>query len=256
LQATLLALVELQKVELAVRELEAQRVQGPERLAALEAEFQAKEAEVGTAKHRYEHLRLERAQRELDLKVLEEKRAKFQAQLMGVRTSKEYSAALREIDLAKAEVSRIEDDILTADEEMGALEKDVPEAEARIAEERERYESTRAALDAELAVLDSNLAEAQERRADLAQRLPPDVVETFSRVANARGGVAVVRITEPVCSACNVRLRVQTFTLVRRGESLITCDSCRRFLYFEDQPAPVEASAPVNAADAGRTAGA
>ena len=256
MQATLLALVELQKVELAVREIEAQRVQGPERLAALEAEFQAKEAEVGVAKHRYDQLRLERSQRELDLKVLEEKRAKFQAQLMGVRTSKEYSAALREIDLSKAEIGRIEDEILAADEEMAALEKDVPEAEARIAEERERYESTRAALDAELAVLDTRLAEAKGRQRELGQKLPPEVVETFTRVANARGGIAVVRIVEAICSACNVRMRVQTFTQVRRGDQLLTCDSCRRFLYYEEPAAAVETTAPVNAADAGRTAGA
>jgi predicted nucleic acid-binding Zn-ribbon protein len=254
-QATLVALVELQKVQLALREIEAQREQGPERLASLEAEFRAKEAEVGAAKHRYEQLRLEKAQFELDLKSLEEKRAKYQAQLMDVRTSKEYSAALREIDLTKAEISRSEDEVLARDEEMTALEKDVPEAEARIAEERAIYESTRAAVEAELAVVDQRLAEIQARRRVLGEKVPADIVANFDRVAHARGGLAVVKIVEPVCSACNVRLRIQMYTQIRRGETLITCDSCKRYLYFEEaQPAVVETSAGAN--DAGRTAGA
>ena len=46
------------------------------------------------------------------LKSLEGRLVKFQAQLMEVRSSKEYSAALKEIDSVKVEISRLEDDVL------------------------------------------------------------------------------------------------------------------------------------------------
>jgi len=233
-QSVLLALIELQKLEGSLREMEAERMRGPDRLSTLEEAFRAAEAEVGAAKHRYEQLKLERAHGELDLKTLEAKLTKFQGQLMGVRSSKEYSAALKEIDSVKSEISRLEDEVLAKMEEMTALEKDVPEAEARIAEERARYEATRASLEQELASLDSRLADLDARRRQIAKAIPEEVLEAFNRVTRARGGIAVVRTTEAVCPACNVRIRMQVFAQIRRGESLVVCDSCRRFLYYEE----------------------
>jgi len=234
LRAVLLALIELQKLESVMRELGAERSRGPERLASLEEAFRAAESDVGAAKHRFEHLKVERSQGELDLKSLEAKKDKFQAQLMGVRTSKEYSAVLKEIDAVKSEISRLEDALLAKLEEMSGLEKDVPEAEARIAEESERYHATRKGLEEELGQVDARYGALEARRREVEKVIPPEILEAFSRVSAVRGGLAVVRATEAVCPACNVRLRPQAFAQMRRGEHLIACDSCRRFLYYEE----------------------
>ena len=45
-----------------------------------------------------------------------------------------------------------------------------------------------------------------------------------------------------LCTICHVRLRPQVFNEVRKNESIIQCDSCRRILYFVDNP---EAPVPV-----------
>jgi predicted nucleic acid-binding Zn-ribbon protein len=252
LRSVLKALVELQRIEIGLREVQTEKERGPGRLAELEENFRAAEAEVGAAKHRHEQLKVERSQGELELKALEEKLAKYQAQLMEVRTSKEYSAVLKEIDSAKTEISRLEDDLLAKIEEMSGLEKDVPEAEARIAEEKGRYDTTRSALEKELADVDERLATFRARREEIEKEIPPEVVDNFCRVADARGGVAVVRVKEPTCPACNVRIRMQVFAEIRRGESLVTCDTCRRFLYYEenDESAGLSMNASTDAPDA------
>ena len=34
------------------------------------------------------------------------------------------------------------------------------------------------------------------------------------------------------CSVCHVRMRPQVYNEVRRGDTLIQCESCQRILYF------------------------
>lgn len=258
MQQVLHALVELQQIEASLRELEAEKERGPERLLALEDTFLAAESEVGAAKHRHEQLKLDHAAAELELQSLEVKLAKFQGQLMEVRSNKEYSAVLKEIDVVKSDISRLETDVLTKMEEMTTLSKDVPEAEARIAEESARYNETRAQLESELASVEQRLAEIRDRRDETARVVPTEVLEAFNRVTRARGGLAVVRVTESVCPACNVRIRMKMFSEIRRGETLVTCDSCRRFLYFEG-PIGEEAAevrpAPADVPDAAAPSG-
>jgi predicted nucleic acid-binding Zn-ribbon protein len=36
--------------------------------------------------------------------------------------------------------------------------------------------------------------------------------------------------------ACRMTIRPQVFSDIRRGESLITCESCGRILYFKREP--------------------
>jgi predicted nucleic acid-binding Zn-ribbon protein len=55
--------------------------------------------------------------------------------------------------------------------------------------------------------------------------------------------VAVAEARDGLCTICHVRLRPQVFNEVRKNESIIQCDSCRRILYFVGNS---EASAPVS----------
>ena len=39
------------------------------------------------------------------------------------------------------------------------------------------------------------------------------------------------------CMACRMTIRPQVFSDIRRGNSIITCESCGRILYFKREPA-------------------
>ena len=65
----------------------------------------------------------------------------------------------------------------------------------------------------------------------------------FETTAKGRKGVAVAEAKDGLCTICHVRLRPQVFNEVRKNESIIQCDSCRRILYFAGN---TEASAPVS----------
>ena len=236
---------ELQQIGLALRTLEIERQQGPIRLESLEQAYGETSATVGAAKHRHEALRQECAALETELKDLQVKLGKFQTQLMEVKNSREYSAVLKEIDTAKAEISKRDEDLLTRMQEMETLSKDVPEAEANLAVETKRFEAEKAAVQVEMAAFDKRREQLEAEKKRIEVGLPRDVIAAFYRIAEARQGVAMVGIREAICSACNVRLRPQAFSEVRRGETLVSCDSCRRFLYYD-----VEGGSPQPSGDA------
>ena len=39
------------------------------------------------------------------------------------------------------------------------------------------------------------------------------------------------------CAACNYRVRPQTVVEIRNGSGLVQCDSCKRILFLEAEPA-------------------
>ena len=104
-----------------------------------------------------------------------------------------------------------------------------------------------------LADAEARLAELEAQRELLKVGIPRDFIARFDTIFNARGGVAVARIVSNACGACHVRLRPQIINLVRRGEDLSFCESCRRILYFADsegEPGGAGAPAPGAPADA------
>jgi hypothetical protein len=55
--------------------------------------------------------------------------------------------------------------------------------------------------------------------------------------------VAVAEARNGLCTICHVRLRPQVFNEIRRNETIIQCDSCRRILYFAGE-SDTQPSAP------------
>jgi predicted nucleic acid-binding Zn-ribbon protein len=238
LDEKILRLKELQRITLALRAIDLERQQGPARLAALEESFEEVSASVGAVKHRHDALRAECATLEHELKDLHQKLAKFQAALMEVKNNKEYSAVLKEIDTAKVDISKHDEGLLARMQEMETLQADLPEVEAKLAVEIEAFDKERAAIASAMKDLEDRSRQLLAERQVVEKALPRDILSTFHRVAEARQGVSMARVVDSVCTACNVRLRPQMYNEVRRGDTLLTCDSCRRFLYYEPPAEP------------------
>ena len=229
----ILRLKELQRITLALRAIDLERQQGPARLAALEEAFSETSATVGAVKHRHDALREEVGTLESELKEIQQKLVKFQAQLMEVKNSREYSAVLKEIDAAKVDITKHDEALLARMQEIETLQADLPEVEAKLAVEISAFDKERGEIEASMQSLEDRSRRLVTERTEVEKVLPRDILATFNRVAQARQGVSMARVVDAVCTACNVRLRPQVYNEVRRGDTLLTCDSCRRFLYYE-----------------------
>ena len=227
-------LVRLQKIAFSIFELDQRRKAGPARLQELEDLFQRTVEDIGAARLRYETLESERRQLESSIEELDIKLEKYQQQLMSVTNAREYSAALNEIDAAKTSRERAEVGIEVRSTEELELADAVTEADSRIAEARATTDTEKETILAELSEVHARLEQLIHEQSEVETVLEDDLVHQFKRVFSARGGVAMASIDNGACSACHLRLRPQVVNEVRRGENLVPCDSCRRFLFVEE----------------------
>jgi uncharacterized protein len=198
------------------------------RLAAERARLEALRAALdASAKARRAH--------EAAVQDLETKRSKYKGQLMDVKTNKEYTAILHEIEAVEREIRGREDQTIEEMEKADGLAQDVKREEAAFKLVEQAARAERATLDEREARLKDEASRAHSEREQAAGAVPEDVRARYERVAKLRGtGVAEAR--DGICQTCHVKLRVQVWVELRKQESLIECDSCSRILYYEPPP--------------------
>ena len=128
--------------------------------------------------------------------------------------------------------------MLEADELNAGVKKS--ETELKAAEKETTAE--RGQLDAEVSALQTEIHKATAEREKVVAGIDRHVLSIFETTAKGRKGVAVAEAKDGLCTICHVRLRPQVFNEVRKNESIIQCDSCRRILYFAgstEAPTPV-----------------
>lgn len=234
-------LIELQDLELTADRVRRRIADLPNALAAIDERLDGQRAAVAAVRERLAANAAARREIEKDLATVQSRLAKYKDQLMEVKTNKEYQAMQTEIAVAEEQVRGHEDrllermmetEALTAD--LKAAQEGLKAAEADAAREKQDLERERAALEEEL-----QRTEAAHEK--VAAMLSPPALSLFQHVAQHRKGVAVSEARDGHCTQCHVRLRPQVFNDVRRNDSIIQCESCRRILYYV--PAAASAAA-------------
>ena len=54
----------------------------------------------------------------------------------------------------------------------------------------------------------------------------------YERARRARKGVGVAEAVEGRCSACHMAMRPQFSQELKRGDQIMSCESCNRILYY------------------------
>lgn len=229
-------LVQLQRAETRLKELQAGLDDVPRQRAVQEEALVAERGRLDAARAELEQSQRTRRQKEGELQALEARRDKYKGQLREVKTNKEYSAMLHEIEGVEREIRAVEDAILVELERAEGLEAAVRNEQADFRQAEERHKAELARLAGQQRQLEEQRAVAQAERDGVAAGLPGEMVERFQRVAKVRG-TAVAEARDGLCLQCHVQLRPQLFMEVKRNEELIQCPSCSRVLFYEP-PAP------------------
>jgi predicted nucleic acid-binding Zn-ribbon protein len=229
-------LVRLQGAESDLRRVEAELLEVPQKRAEMEAALAGERGRLDQGREAQAQSQKARRQHEADLQDLEAKRSRYKGQLMEVKTNKEYTAMLHEIEGVEREIRGREDQILAEMEKSEGLaaEVKVEEEAFKVAEGRSR-ESGRA-FDERARVLEAERTRLAAERDAVAATVPADVLELFQRVAKLRG-VAVAEARDGMCQVCHVKLRLQMYAEIKRNEEIQQCPACNRILYYATPPA-------------------
>ena len=227
------ALIHLQEYDSRLGRLEAEASRLPKRIEAIQASVTEARAAVDGIKVKVDSARKNLRVKEKDLDVVAAKRSKADAHLWEVKTNKEYSAVLVEIENIKQEKARTEEEILALMEMQERLAAEIREAEARLKTREEQGRQDEASVRQQLAAVEAELAGVRGERATLAREVLPGILADYERILKARGGLAIVPVTTGVCGGCRVSIRPQAIQELR-GATLMRCESCGRYLYWSE----------------------
>ena len=226
-------LINLQAIDTRIAALEADAARLPKEIAAIHAAIEEAKTQVEQTKSRFDTARKDQRTKEKDLEVVQAKRAKTEARLYEVKTNKEYSAVLTEIEEIKQEKARMEEEVLVLMEAQERLTSDIREAETRFKQRESAGRSQEATLKEQLRGIETDLAAVRTERKELATQLPAPILADYDRILRARAGLALVPVAKPnFCGACRMTITPQRLQELRAQSSLIPCESCGRYLYW------------------------
>ncbi len=228
------ALVGLQEIDARILNLQQRLEQRPREEAIIRTELDAHHRQVQECEAELKALQVRRKERELDLETKEVTIKKYQAQLLQVKTNKEYSALQAEIDGLKADNSLLEEAILVTLEEIDRAKKSLGSVQESYKAQEQRMQEHLNQVREAAAGWERELAEAMARRHEMAAVVDRLVLAQYDRVLKNRRGVALVPVLHDSCSGCHMGLPPQVINEIRIGERLIVCESCARILYIPE----------------------
>ena len=236
MNSELSTLIELQAFDSRIATLETEAARLPKQIEALQASLAEARKTVDAFKAKIDQTRKELRGKEKDLEVHAVKRAKEEARLYEVKSNKEYSAVLLEIEEVKQVKAKTEEEILGLMEMQERLAVDVKEAEARLKTREEQARQDEGTVRTKLAKVEEELASVRAERAARARGVSATLLASYDRIMKARGGTAVASVTATaICGGCRMSIRPQALLELRNATGLMTCESCGRYLYYSER---------------------
>ena len=231
-------LIQLQDIDGTIRSRREEKKKLPDLLAALERRSEENKAELGRAREALETAQKDKRDRDRDLEEGAGKVEKLKARTPDIKTNKEYTALLKEIETAEQENKAIEDEILKLMEKIDAAAGEIRNAESRSAQEADAIEAERKHLEESMARMDAALAADEQVRTDIAARVDAALLSQYQRRYVSLNGRVVVEARGEACSGCFMSIPPQIFVNVKKNAEIITCPHCHRILYYKEAIAP------------------
>lgn len=234
MRETLLAIHRIQQLDDRRRACRERLEQFPHEAARLEEQLKESRTALDQVEARQAELTKEKRTLEQEVERINADIRKHQAQLLSVKTNKEYSAMMHEIEQEKQRVSEAEEKILMAMEaldELSAAEAREKEAFGRCQKENQAGRLDLEKQSAEARALADKLANERE---EAIKALPPEVLALYERVGKARNGVAAAVVKNGSCGGCYGNLPTQLLNRIRGMDQIITCENCGRILIWQE----------------------
>jgi len=227
-------LLQLQGIDYQLGELERSKGYLPDMIDNLKTEIQTAEDDCAATKKTREDRLLDKKRLEITIEEATEALAKLKDQMTTIKTNREYDALSHEIDHKKGELSRAEDELLAIMSELEELDKKLVEIDRDRGNIQRTNDEQLRAIQTEMDSVGTKIKIKENERKNILVRLEGPVVAAYERIKRGKGS-AVVAVRKRACSGCFKALPPQLVQEIRRGEQLITCDSCGRILIWEDE---------------------
>jgi len=229
-------LLELQKLDLRITEINDIRRKIPERLHTAEAPLRDASKILSDAKAAVEAAAKERRAHEKDLEMHEAQTEKMKSHAASLKTNKEYQAHLFEVELASKKRGDIEEKILLCMEKIDHLQQTVAETQSKVTALEASFAQEKKGLDERERTLAAELITVEASHRDAAAKVEKSLLNRYNQIKASRKDQALAAVHGGLCMGCRLQIPPQLIAQVKRSDDLHVCPYCRRMLYWEGEP--------------------
>ena len=229
-------LISLQKLDSEIRQVSLFLDNTPQRLEDIDKKVEHSSQAVSRAKENLAQNQKTRRELESQVKDIKVHISKYKVQLNEVKTNKEYTALLHEIEEDQKKIDKIEEDIISAMLAADDIEKEIREANQRFSQDREKFDKEKDLIQLKKRELEEKIKRIQKDRDEILPRIPPEQLGLYSRIFRKMSGIALSPVTDDFCSMCHMRIRPQVLNELKEAKKLIICEACGRILYWKQRP--------------------
>lgn len=230
MQQKLKALAELQKVDLEIAALRKAAEVHPKQMAELERELGAAKSAAEAERSRLAEI--DRQKRTLEQNITDEKEKvkKWEARLSEQRSTREYAALAREIDIAKKANQTMAEELVELAKTYGAAREAVKAKEQELAVRQDQVGGKLAELRSRMEASEGQVKELDQKRARVAGGVDGTLLKRYELVRKKRMP-ALVAVQNGTCQGCNMNVPPQLYNTLRTTLGTDFCPSCHRIIH-------------------------
>lgn len=227
----LLALAALQKVDVEVAALKKNADAYPKDIGELENQLAVAKAAVDAERTKLDELEKQRLTLEQTIVDDKDKVKKWEARLTEQRSTREYSALAREIDIAKKGQQTMAEEVVELGRQATIQREVVRVKSAEFTERSKELLEKIGALKEKLAAAEAAVSALDGTRAAAAKGVDESLLKRYDVVRKKRMPAMSPLIAPGVCKGCGMKLRAQLYNTLVASKGVDTCPSCSRIVY-------------------------
>jgi len=233
MQETLNQLIELQKIDSRLSEINELKGDLPEKVLNQENELNSYKAENKTTDARVQEIEHVYRKTTAEVEDFNVKLTKYKDQLYLVTSNKEYDALNSEIDSMKKAISESETIILNGEEEKNTLNELIKSNANKIESVTLTLEENKTELETALSETQAEEKKLLKSRSGLVKNIDVRYLTTYDRLMSSRDGAGMVSMLKSACGSCYTKLPPQMVIEVKDNTKIISCPSCSIFLFWD-----------------------
>ena len=230
MQEKLKALVELQKVDLEIAALRKSADVHPKQMAELENEQGAARSAVEAERSRLADLERQKRTLEQNIQDEKEKVKKWEARLAEQRSTREYAALAREIDIAKKANQTMADELQELGKTITVARETVKGKEQEFAAKQDQLSGRMTELKKKIGESEGQVKELEAKRAQAAATVDPTLLRRYDTVRKKKLP-ALAAVRDGTCQGCNMNVPPQLYNTLAVTFGTDVCPSCHRIIY-------------------------
>jgi predicted nucleic acid-binding Zn-ribbon protein len=227
-------LAQLQECDNRIQDVLRRKEIGPRRIQELMDELKANDVRLQELADQLESWKKDRRKIEEEVQELDTKIQKSNGKLSVIKSNKEYTAALKEIEDLKRMKFDTEDKIIHIMEKVEDTGKEIHAQGQMVEDLKIRADKDKKEVEKELLLLDQDLKGLEQTRDELVKALDQDLWKRYLFLKERKGGLAVSAVIAGVCQTCHIGLPPQKFNELLKGDAIMSCPNCHRIIYWGD----------------------